>query len=80
MLAEERARWKKMKNDLQASSMTTALLEQTHQAAQRSLPSNVLMQSNNTLSPHQRRCETASFLPDLRCQGKTPWSKMETVI
>ena len=80
MVAEERARWEKMKNDLQASSMTAALLEQTHQAAQRSLPSNVLMQSNNSLSPNRRQCETASFPPDLRRQGKTPWSVMEAVI
>ena len=80
MLAQERARWEKMKNDLHASSMTAALLEQTHQAAQRSLPSNVLMQSNNSLSPHRRQCETASFPPDLHRQGTTQWSEMEAVI
>jgi hypothetical protein len=80
MLAQERARWEKMKNDLHASSMTAALLEQTHQAAQRSLPSNVLMQSNNSLSPHRRQCETSSFPPDLHRQGTTQGSEMEAVI
>mmetsp|Transcript_20548 Transcript_20548/g.37342 ORF Transcript_20548/g.37342 Transcript_20548/m.37342 type:complete len:180 (+) Transcript_20548:354-893(+) len=76
MLAEERARWETMKNDLQASSMTAApLLEQTHQAAQRSLPSNVLIHSNNSLSPHRRQCETASFPPISVAKEKPPGSK-----
>jgi hypothetical protein len=81
MLAQERARWEKMKNDLHASSMTAApLLEQTHQATQRCLPSNILIQSNNSLSLHRRQCETASFPRDLHRQGTTQGSEMEAVI
>lgn len=80
VLAQERARWEKMKNDLHASSQTAALLEQTHQAAQAGLPRNFLMQQNNILSLHRRQCETASYPPDLRRQGTTSVSEMEAAI